>query len=78
MIAGNEFGDSDPSVAGNGGIMVEVPSTPVLTNDFANTNLQQITLNWVVDDEGGAPILGHKLLYKRAEDSIFAVLEPSL
>ena len=39
VIAGNEFGDSDASVPGNGGIMVEVPSTPVLTNDFANTNL---------------------------------------
>lgn len=76
VSAVNAFGESTPSVSGNGAIMVVVPDTPVnLAKDIQNSNKDQITITWeAAAFNGGKPVLDFRLWWDNATGSSFVQL----
>jgi hypothetical protein len=65
IIAANEYGDSDYSLAGNGAYMIIVPDAPILLlNDLGVTNRNQIGFTWSEGySNGGYPVLDYQVFY---------------
>ncbi len=62
VIAANQFGDSEISAAGNGGIVVVIPFNIQLANNYDVTNTTHIGLLFPTNN-GGMPILEYKVYW---------------
>jgi hypothetical protein len=65
VVAMNDYGDSQPSPAGNGGVTKLVPDAPVnLLNDGVVTSDLSIRFTWETGAlDGGVPVLDYLIYY---------------
>ena len=62
VAAINIVGDSEPSLVGDGAILVTKPEAPFdLKIDASQTSASQIVVKWSEPDDGGKPISGYYL-----------------
>jgi hypothetical protein len=65
IVAFNDYGDSFPSVPGDGAAVVFLPDAPYsLSNNASITSATTIGLYWTPgDSDGGRPVLDYKIWY---------------
>lgn len=65
VVAINSYGESIESNAGNGAVILQVPSAPVgLTNINATNSSFTIRLSWMNGvSTGGTPIIDYRITY---------------
>ena len=68
MRAKNEYGNSEISDPGNGGIMVSIPDKPFLVmNDATITSDSKIGIFWFDGaTNGGSPIIDYKIMWDQS------------
>jgi hypothetical protein len=75
IVATNEYGDSQESVAGNGAIIMTKPDPPIsLQEDVTQRHPTAITFSWVDGaSNGGDTIIDYRISYAQ-ETSVYTVL----
>jgi hypothetical protein len=75
IVAINSYGNSLPSVPGDGAAVVLLPDAPInLANNPALTNANQIGVTWQTGfSDGGVPILGYLVWSDQATNNFVSV-----
>lgn len=64
VTATNLYGSSDKSASGNGAIILDVPSSVIVSNYPAGTNASKVTLQWTEPtDNGGTEVLDYEIYF---------------
>jgi hypothetical protein len=77
IVAVNIKGDSEPSLEGNGALLLRAPDAPTqFQNEPTITSLTQIGLSWQDGTwDGGSAILDYKISYAVGTDGEYTIME---